>query len=180
MFDKAFSGDFITVQHIHALAVMSWVFGKPPLFAYGSGARKVRVDIGDCRETFSSSSVSRRRGGFVQRASLRARDGRGYPLSRLRRKGVLETAYGGNVMIRGARGVLRGGETKQITRGGRCHVARSMPRLWQAMSPCHRRPSVQSISSRFWDAPPPTPPGRDLGRGVKDTSGWTTSGRAEA
>jgi predicted dehydrogenase len=127
VFDKALSGDIITEQNIHALDVMSWVFGKPPLRAYGTGARKVRVDIGDCRDTFSV--VFQYPDDVAVTFNSRQFDGHGSADGILCRvfgeKGVLETAYGGNVMIRGGEGVFyRGGETKQIyAEGAAANVA---------------------------------------------------------
>jgi len=127
VFDKAFSGDIITEQNIHALDVMSWVFGKPPLYAYGSGARKVRVDIGDCRDNFSV--IFQYPDDVAVTFNSRQFDGHGTAEGILCRvfgeKGVLETAYGGNVMIRGGEGVFyRGGETKQIyAEGAAANVA---------------------------------------------------------
>jgi len=127
VFDKAFSGDIITEQNIHALDVMSWVFGKPPLYAYGSGARKVRVDIGDCRDTFSV--IFQYPDDVAVTFNSRQFEGHGTAEGILCRvfgeKGVLETAYGGNVMIRGGEGVFyRGGETKQIyAEGAAANVA---------------------------------------------------------
>ncbi len=117
VFDKALSGDIITEQNIHALDVMNWVFGTPPQCAYGSGARKVRVDIGDCRDTFSI--IFQYPDNVAVTFNSRQFDGHGTAEGILCRvfgeKGVLETAYGGNVMIRGGEGVFyRGGETKQI------------------------------------------------------------------
>lgn len=127
VFDKTFSGDIITEQNIHALDVMSWVFGKPPLYAYGSGARKVRVDIGDCRDTFSV--IFQYPDDVAVTFNSRQFEGHGTAEGILCRvfgeKGVLETAYGGNVMIRGGEGVFyRGGETKQIyAEGAAANVA---------------------------------------------------------
>jgi len=127
VFDKALSGDIITEQNIHALDVMGWVFGKPPLRAYGTGARKVRVDIGDCRDTFSV--IFQYPDDVAVTFNSRQFDGHGTAEGILCRvfgeKGVLETAYGGNVMIRGGEGVFyRGGETKQIyAEGAAANVA---------------------------------------------------------
>lgn len=116
VFDKALSGDIITEQNIHALDVMNWVYGRPPLTAFGTGARKVRVDVGDNFDTFSL--IYRYPGDVAMNFSSRQFDGHGTaPDGILCRvfgtKGVLETAYGGNVMIRGEN-FYRGGATKQI------------------------------------------------------------------
>ena len=116
LFDKALSGDIITEQNIHALDVMSWVHQQPPLKVCGTGARKVRVDVGDAWDTFSL--IYRYPGNVAMNFSSRQFDGHGTtPDGILCRvfgtKGVLETKYGGNVMIRGEN-FYRGGATKQI------------------------------------------------------------------
>jgi len=127
LFDKALSGDIITEQNVHSLDVMSWVFGKPPLRAYGTGARKVRVDIGDCRDTFSV--IYQYPDDVAVTFNSRQFDGHGSAEGILCRvfgeKGVLETAYGGNVMIRGGEGVFyRGGATPGIyAEGATANVA---------------------------------------------------------
>ncbi|MDR2849007.1 MAG: Gfo/Idh/MocA family oxidoreductase [Verrucomicrobiota bacterium] len=127
VFDKALSGDIITEQNIHALDVMSWVFGRPPLRAYGTGGRKVRVDIGDCRDTFSV--VFQYPDDVAVTFNSRQFDGHGSAEGILCRvfgeKGVLETAYGGNVMIRGgAETFYRGGASPGIyAEGAAANVA---------------------------------------------------------
>ena len=52
MFDIALSGDIIVEQNIHALDVASWLIDANPIKAFGSGGRKVRVDVGDCWDHF--------------------------------------------------------------------------------------------------------------------------------
>ena len=115
VFDQALSGDIITEQNIHALDVMNWVHGRPPLHAFGTGTRKVRVDVGDCWDTFSL--IFQYPGNVGMTFNSRQFDGHGTPEGILCRmfgtKGVLETNYGGNVMIRGEN-FYRGGSTRQI------------------------------------------------------------------
>ena len=115
VFDKALSGDIITEQNIHALDVMNWVHGRPPLHAFGTGARKVRVDVGDCWDTFSLIFQYPDNVGMT--FNSRQFEGHGTSEGILCRmfgtKGVLETSYGGNVMIRGEN-FYRGGNTAQI------------------------------------------------------------------
>jgi len=115
VFDKALSGDIITEQNIHALDVMSWVHQRPPLHAFGTGGRKVRLDVGDCWDYFTLHFQYPNQVGMV--FDSRQFDGHGTSEGILCRmfgtKGVLETAYGGNVMIRGEN-FYRGGSTKQI------------------------------------------------------------------
>lgn len=127
VFDKALSGDIITEQNVHVLDVMNWVFGTPPLRAYGTGARKVRVDVGDCRDTFSL--VFQYPDDVAVTFNSRQFDGHGSAEGILCRvfgeKGVLETSYGGNVMIRGSgEAFYRGGGTGQIyAEGAAANVA---------------------------------------------------------
>jgi predicted dehydrogenase len=116
VFDKAFSGDIITEQNIHALDVMNWVHQKPPLHAFGTGGRKVRVDVGDCWDHFTVHYQYPNNVGMT--FSSRQFEGHGTTpegiVCRLfGTKGVLETNYGGTVMIRGEN-FYRGGTTKQI------------------------------------------------------------------
>jgi predicted dehydrogenase len=116
VFDQALSGDIITEQNVHALDVMSWVHQRAPLHAVGTGGRKVRVDVGDCWDTFTLHFMYPNNVGMT--FSSRQFDGHGtQPEGIVCRvfgtQGVLETSYGGTVMIRGAN-FYRGGETKQI------------------------------------------------------------------
>ena len=116
VFDQALSGDIITEQNIHALDVMSWVHQRPPLHAFGTGGRKVRVDVGDCWDCFTLHYQYPNNVGMT--FSSRQFDGHGTtPEGIVCRvfgsKGVLETSYGGTVMIRGEN-FYRGGNTKQI------------------------------------------------------------------
>ena len=115
VFDKALSGDIITEQNIHALDVMNWVHQRPPLHAFGTGGRKVRLDVGDCWDYFTGHFQYPNNVGMV--FSSRQFEGHGTPEGILCRmfgtQGVLETAYGGNVMIRGPN-FYRGGNTGQI------------------------------------------------------------------
>ncbi|MDD2597599.1 MAG: Gfo/Idh/MocA family oxidoreductase [Kiritimatiellae bacterium] len=120
VFDKALSGDIITEQNIHCLDVMNWVCQTPPLSAYGTGGRKVRVDVGDCWDHFALHYKYPNNVGMV--FTSRQFDGHGtQPDGIVCRvmgsKGVLETAYGGTVMIRG-QNFYRGGSTPQIYRDG--------------------------------------------------------------
>lgn len=120
VFDKALSGDIITEQNIHCIDVMNWVCQAPPVNAYGAGGRKVRVDAGDCWDHFTVHFKYPNNVGMV--FSSRQFEGHGtQPDGIVCRvmgsKGVLETAYGGTVMIRG-QNFYRGGVTKQIYRDG--------------------------------------------------------------
>jgi len=119
VFDKALSGDIITEQDIHVIDVAGWVMNKAPLYAVGTGGRKVRVNVGDCWDYFNVifqypdnvaiSFVGRQfnghgtSGGFINRM--------------FGDKGVLETSYGGKVMVRG-KNFYRGGESPGIYQEG--------------------------------------------------------------
>ena len=121
VFDKALSGDIITEQNIHALDVMSWVFKTPPLHAFGTGGRKSRVDVGDCWDHFALVFQYPNNVGMT--FSSRQCEGFGAEEGIVCRvfgsKGVLETNYGGNVMIRGKDDTFyRGGKTPSIYEDG--------------------------------------------------------------
>jgi myo-inositol 2-dehydrogenase/D-chiro-inositol 1-dehydrogenase len=52
VFDKALSGDIIVEQNVHALDEGNWLLNAHPLKAFGTGGRKIRVDVGDCWDHF--------------------------------------------------------------------------------------------------------------------------------
>ena len=52
VFDKFISGDILVEQNVHALCDVRLFLGSVPLKAYGTGGRKVRVDVGDCWDHF--------------------------------------------------------------------------------------------------------------------------------
>jgi predicted dehydrogenase len=121
VFDKALSGDIITEQNIHALDVMNWIMNQPPLHAFGTGGRKVRTDVGDCWDYFTLHIQYPNNVGIV--FSSRQFDDHGASEGIKNRmfgaKGVLETEYGGNVMIRAAaESFYRGGNTGPIYEEG--------------------------------------------------------------
>ncbi|MEI7901490.1 MAG: Gfo/Idh/MocA family oxidoreductase [bacterium] len=116
LFDKALSGDIITEQNIHALDVMNWVHRHPPLHAAGTGGRKVRLDVGDCWDNFTLHYQYPDNVGMTFSSRQFAGHGtmpEGIGCRVFGTKGVLETSYGGTVMIRGLN-FYRGGTTKQI------------------------------------------------------------------
>ena len=113
VFDKKLSGDIITEQNIHTLDVASWIMNKPPLYAFGSGGRKVRVDVGDCWDHFALLFQYADNVGIT--FSSRQFNGHDTKPDGIRNrmfgdKGVLEAQYGGQVIIRG----------KNFYRGGKC------------------------------------------------------------
>ncbi|MCI0499840.1 MAG: Gfo/Idh/MocA family oxidoreductase [Planctomycetales bacterium] len=118
MFDKALSGDIVTEQSIHTLDVMSWVMNAAPLHAAGTGGRKVRIDVGDCWDYYTLLYEYPNQVGVT--FSTRQFDAWGTQPDGIRNrmfgtKGVLETSYGGHVLIRGNKdNFYRGGSTPQI------------------------------------------------------------------
>ncbi len=117
--DRALSGDMITEQDIHALDVMSWVMGPPPLYAIGSGGLKARPKVGTCWDHFvvyyqypdkvGIQFSGRQFKGYGQTEGIRNR--------MFGSKGVLETEYGGAVLIRGDN-YYNGGRTPEIYESG--------------------------------------------------------------
>lgn len=116
---RELSGDIITEQNIHTLDVASWVMGRPPVEAYGTGGRKYR-DVGTCWDTFSVTYRYADEVGLT--FSSRQFKGHGTRPEGIRTRvfgseGVLETEYGGQVLIRGSQ-FYRGGETPGIYQEG--------------------------------------------------------------
>lgn len=117
--DKVLSGDIITEQNIHTLDVMSWIMDEEPLYADGSGGRSVRP-VGTCWDHFTAHFQYPDRVGIT--FSSRQFEGHGSVPEGIRNRmfgseGVLETAYGGDVLIRGKH-FYRGGASPQIFRDG--------------------------------------------------------------
>jgi len=113
--DKVLSGDIITEQNIHTLDVMNWIMGVPPLWAAGTCARKVRP-VGTCNDTFSAVFQYPNNIGIT--FSSRQIEGHGTQPEGIRNRmfgseGVLETEYGGQVIIRGKH-FYRGGSSPGI------------------------------------------------------------------
>jgi len=117
--DKTLSGDMITEQSIHALDVASWIMNTEPIQATGTGGRKVRTQAGDIYDCFTLVYEYPNRVGIT--FSSRQFDGYGTPEGIRNRmfgsKGVLETEYGGQVLIRGEN-FYRGGKTTDIYKQG--------------------------------------------------------------
>jgi myo-inositol 2-dehydrogenase/D-chiro-inositol 1-dehydrogenase len=116
---RELSGDIITEQNIHTLDVASWIMGKPPVCAYGTGGRKFR-NVGTCYDTFSI--VFKYADNVGVTFSSRQFNGQGTRPEGIRNRmfgsdGVLETEYGGQVLIRGKQ-FYRGGETPTIYEQG--------------------------------------------------------------
>ena len=122
VFDQALSGDIIVEQNIHTLDVMSWIAkDAPPVRCSGTGGRRVRVDAGNAWDHFALAYEYPNSVGVT--FSSRQFDAHGTPGGILNRmfgtKGVLMTAYGAEVMIRGgAESFYRGGKTAGIYKEG--------------------------------------------------------------
>lgn len=117
--DRVLSGDIITEQNIHTLDVVSWIMDEPPLYAVGTGGRKVR-SLGTCYDHFVLLFQYPNNVGIT--FSSRQFQGHGSKPDGIRNrmfgpKGVLETQYGGQVIIRGEN-FYRGGESPEIYQEG--------------------------------------------------------------
>jgi len=117
--DRVLSGDIITEQNIHTLDVVNWIMNGPPVCAYGTGGQKVR-DFGTCWDTFSLVFQYPDNVGIT--FSSRQFNGHGTQPEGIRNRmfgseGVLETQYGGEVLIRGSN-FYRGGSTPTIFKQG--------------------------------------------------------------
>ncbi len=117
--DNILSGDIITEQNIHTLDVMNWIMDVPPQWAVGTGGRKFRP-VGTCYDTFSLLFQYPNDVGIT--FSSRQCEGHGTQPEGIRNRmfgteGVLETEYGGQVLIRG-KNFYRGGSSPGIYQEG--------------------------------------------------------------
>jgi predicted dehydrogenase len=117
--DRVLSGDIITEQNIHTLDVMNWIMDEPPLWAVGTGGRKFRP-VGTCYDTFSVLFQYPNDIGIT--FSSRQSNGYGTKPDGIRNRmfgteGILETEYGGQVLIRGDH-FYRGGKSPSIYKDG--------------------------------------------------------------
>ena len=117
--DRVLSGDIITEQNIHTLDVMSWTMDSEPLWAVGTGGRTVRP-VGTCWDHFAGLFEYPNHVGIT--FSSRQIEGHGTQPEGIRNrmfgsKGVLETEYGGQVIIRG-QNFYRGGKSPGIYQEG--------------------------------------------------------------
>lgn len=117
--DRVLSGDIITEQNIHTLDMVSWVMGKAPLWAAGTGGRSHRP-VGTCWDHFAL--VFGFPGNVGVTFSSKQFPGHDTVPSGIRMrifgtKGVLEAEYAGNTMIRGEN-FFRGGRTSDLYKSG--------------------------------------------------------------
>ncbi|HEV8378851.1 MAG TPA: Gfo/Idh/MocA family oxidoreductase [Tepidisphaeraceae bacterium] len=118
VFDKALSGDIIVEQNIHVLDVANWFLRGHPVKAYGTGGRRVRVDVGDCWDNFNVI-FTYPNDVIVDFSSTQFLYGFGDLCTRIYgSKGTADTHYGGQVNIRAKTGGYRGGVTSQIYKTG--------------------------------------------------------------
>ncbi|RPJ20828.1 MAG: gfo/Idh/MocA family oxidoreductase [Planctomycetaceae bacterium] len=137
--DKVLSGDIITEQNIHTLDVMNWIMGVPPLWAVGTGGRKIRP-VGTCYDTFSALFQYPNNVGIT--FSSRQMEGHGTQPEGIRNRmfgseGILETEYGGQVIIRG----------KHFYRGG------SSPAIYQEGAVANIKTFYESVTGGRFDNP---------------------------
>jgi len=117
---RALSGDIITEQNIHTLDVMSWIMNEKPVYAAGTGGHKVRTDKGSSWDHYSLVYQYPNNVGIT--FSSRQFKGHGTTPEGIRNRmfgseGVLETQYGGNVIIKGDN-YYRGGRSPGIFKEG--------------------------------------------------------------
>ena len=117
--DRILSGDIITEQNIHTLDVMNWIMDQEPVWAVGTGGRTVRP-VGTCWDHFALLFEYPNNVGIT--FSSRQMEGHGTQPEGIRNrmfgsKGILETEYGGQVIIRG-KNFYRGGRSPGIYQEG--------------------------------------------------------------
>jgi predicted dehydrogenase len=117
--DRALSGDIITEQEIHTLDVANWIMGDPPLWAVGTGGLKARPRVGSCWDHFVvyyqyPNDVAIQFSGRQFKGHGTAE---GIKNRMFGSKGILETEYGGTVVIRGEN-FFNGGRTPEIYESG--------------------------------------------------------------
>jgi len=111
---RALSGDIITEQNIHTIDVASWIMDSPPVSAVGMGGRKVRRDKGEIWDHFMVIfEYPGNTGVTFSSRQFHAYDTvpDGIRNRMFGTKGVLETKYDGQVLIRGEN-FYRGGTAR--------------------------------------------------------------------
>ena len=120
--DKILSGDIITEQNIHTLDVVNWVVGAAPLHASGTCGLSTRPPVGSVADHFvcffqfpdgiGVTFSSRQFNGYDTKPD-------GIRVRAFGQKGVLESEYGGSVLIRGDN-FYQGGKSPGIYEEGAC------------------------------------------------------------
>ena len=103
VFDIALSGDAIVEQQIHTLDVVSWIMDTEPLRAVGTGGHKVRTHVGDCWDHYTLVFEYPNQFGIAysgRQFNAHGTQPSGYRARIFGTDGVLETAYGGQVLLR--------------------------------------------------------------------------------
>ena len=116
---RELSGDIITEQNIHTLDLMSWILDSTPLKATGTCGHLIR-DKKYCHDYFALVYEYPKNVGIT--FSSKQFKGHGTQPEGIRNrmfgsKGVLETEYGGRVLIRGEH-FYKGGNTPDIYQQG--------------------------------------------------------------
>jgi predicted dehydrogenase len=118
---RELSGDIIVEQNIHTLDVMSWIMGdKPPTKVTGTGGMKARKNVGIYDHFALVYEYPNNVGVAFDSCQM---DAYGSPEGIKNRmfgtEGVIETEYGGQVIIRGrGENFYRGGQTTDIYKEG--------------------------------------------------------------
>lgn len=122
---RELSGDIITEQNIHTLDVMSWIMGVNPIKATGTCGHLIR-DKKYCHDYFALVYEYPNNVGIT--FSSKQFNGHGTQPEGIRNrmfgsKGVLETEYGGRVLIRGEN-FYKGGNTPDLyPQGAQTNIA---------------------------------------------------------
>lgn len=122
VFDIKLSGDIIVEQNIHTLDVMSWIMGdKPPVAVTSTRGRKKRTDVGDANDHYAS--LYKYPDDIGVTFSSRQCDGFGSNPAGIRNRmfgteGVLETQYGGMILLRGGKEKFYRGVSQGIYKDG--------------------------------------------------------------
>lgn len=125
VFDKALSGDIITEQNIHNIDVMNWIMDDDPVCASGTGGKKTRLEVGDCFDNFAVLYEYKNNVGVT--FSSHQIDGHGSRPSGFRNRmygteGVIETEYGGKVLLR-CKKLYRGTTPTIYQQGAQTNIA---------------------------------------------------------
>lgn len=122
VFDIAMSGDIIVEQNIHTLDVMSWIMkDTPPVSASATRGRKLRTDVGDTSDHYAA--MYQYSDGVGVTFSSRQCDGFGSKPDGIQNRmfgteSVLETKYGGMILLRGDEKKFYRGVSQAIYKDG--------------------------------------------------------------